>query len=251
MGFGDVSTPTYVSIKKDTSFFSVKRQVEEAFTTQSVSGFLVGIDYINATFENKPAPKLSMKFIDHESGEEFMFQTSFNGGYAMTILNCLSSVEHEKFGVIGLMIVEKDKKARLQVYHNKMYLSWKYKEEEMPAPKELRKDDGSVLKDYSKRTLWFKDTVLADVQSKLPERYQRQAMVESHVEKQRVLPPAPPAHDDIQWGRPPVAALPERSAASDFVPFPTSTGNVNVPRNTSRIVEAEVIPPPTDDDRPY
>lgn len=250
MGFGDVSTPTYVSIKKDTAFFSVKRQVEAAFVTQSVSGFLVGIEFVNAKFENKPAPKLTMKFIDHESGEDFMFQTSFNGGYAMTIMNSLASVEHEKLGVVGLMVIEKDSKTRIQVYHNGVYLSWKYKETDMPQPKIFVKDNGEEIKDYSKRTDWFRDKILPALQSKLPERFQRQALVESHTEKQRMLPPGYHPNDDPPVKDFPAKSLPERSAAADYVPFPTSTGNVNIPRNTSRVVE-EDVPFPTDDDIPF
>jgi hypothetical protein len=122
----------------------------------------------------------------------------------------------------------------------------------MPQAEEIVNRSGQVLgKDYTERTKWFKETVLPQVQMRLPSTLQRRALVESHAEKQRVLAPAPASHDDIQWARTPVAALPERSAAAEYVPFPTATGSVNVPRSTSRIVEAEVVPFPTDDDLPF
>lgn len=252
MGFGDVKTPTYVSVEKDTAHFSIKRQNQEPFHVQSVSGFLVGIDFLNGKYEGKDAPKLLCKFIDHESHEEFMFQTSFMGTYAQTIMNSLASVEHDEIGVVGLKLSEKDGKTRMQVYHNGMYMNWKYKPEEMPVAEEIVNKSGQILgKDYTERTNFFKETVLPQVQMRLPSIFQRRALVESHTERQRVLPSASVANDDIQWARPPVAALPERSSNADYVPFPTSTGNVNVPRSTSRVIEAEVVPFPTDDDLPF
>jgi hypothetical protein len=251
MGFNDVKTPTYVSVEKDTAHFNVKRQEQEAFAAQSISGFLVGIDYINATYNNKPAPKLSLKFIDHTSNEDFIFQTSFTGGYAQTILNCLAGVGHAQFGVVGLKMVEKGDKAKMQVYHNEMYLQWKYKPEQMPKPEEYRLKSGETVVDYTERTNWFRETVLSEVQAKLPSRYDRKELVESTMDKQHIIAPPAPKEEDIEWGRKPVAALPERSAAADYVPFPTAAGSVNVPRGASRIVEAEVVPFPTDDDLPF
>ncbi|MBL7989989.1 MAG: hypothetical protein JNN25_01000 [Candidatus Kapabacteria bacterium] len=221
MGFGDVKTPTYVSVEKDTAHFNVKRQEQEAFATQSISGFLVGIDHINGTYNGKPAPKLSLKFIDHTSNEDFIFQTSFTGGYAQTILNCLAGVEHAQFGVVGLKLVEKDGKAKMQVFHNEMYRQWKYKPEQMPKPEEYRMKSGEKIVDYTERTNWFRETVLPEVQAKLPSRYDRKELVENTVNNRHLIaPPSPPKEENIEWHRAP-AALPERSAVAEYVPFPT------------------------------
>ncbi len=254
MGFNDVKTPTYVSVEKDTAHFSVKRQNGEQFTAHSISGFLVGIDYINATYENRPAPKLSLKFIDHTSNEDFLFQTSFMGSYAQTIMNCLAGVDHEHFGVVGLSLVEKDGKTRMRVHHNENHLQWKYKTEQMPAVKDVEMSDGSIIKDYGLRTKWFRETVLPQVQEKLPLVESRRELVQANTEPMRQLsPPSQPNADAVQWHRQP-AALSQgdsrgQSTEADYVPFPVAGGSVAVPRRTSSVYDG--VPPHDDSDIPF